>query len=47
MVTAMRRHDENTGLQKRACGALRNLAADHPENKAKIGAQVEIMHEYI
>ena len=47
MVTAMRRHADNTELQERACGALWSLAADHPENKAKIGAQVESIHEYI
>ena len=47
VVTAMGRHAENARLQESACAALRNLAADHPENKAKIGAQVESIHEYI
>ena len=47
MVTAMRRLAENAMVQENACGALGNLAADHPENQAKIGAQVENRHEYI
>ena len=47
MVTAMRRHAEIAKVQEMACGALRNFAANHPENQAKIGAQVENMHEYI
>ena len=46
VVTAMGRHAKNTELQENACGALWNLAANHPENKAKIGAQVENRHEY-
>ncbi len=45
MVTAMRRLAENARLQENACGALQSLA-HHPENKAKIGAQVENRHEY-
>ncbi len=47
MVTAMGRHAENAKVQEEACGALCNLAAKHPENKAKIGAQVENAHDYI
>ena len=47
VVTAMRRLAENAKVQENACGALCNLAKDHPENQAKIGAQVENMHEYI
>ena len=47
MVTAMGRHAEKSKLQEIACGALRNVAANHPENTAKIGAQVENMHEYM
>ncbi len=47
MVTAMRRHAENAKVQEEACGALWILAADHPENLFKIGAQVENRHEYI
>ncbi len=45
----MRRHRENAKVQEGACGALCNLAnnAENAENKAKIGAQVENMHEYI
>jgi hypothetical protein len=46
VVTAMRRHAENTELQESACGALWRLADNHPENRAKIGAQVENRHEY-
>ena len=46
MVTAMGRHAENAKVQEEACGALWELAVNH-ENKAKIGAQVENMHEYI
>ena len=46
MVTTMRRHAENTGLQERACRALWKLAAGNAENKAKIGAQVENRHEH-
>ncbi len=41
MVTAMRRHAENAKVQENACRALCNVAAKHPENRAKIGAQVE------
>ena len=47
VVTAMRRLAENAKVQEEACGALGNLAKDHPENQAKIGAQVENRHEYI
>ncbi len=47
MVTAMGRLAENAKVQEYACGALGNLAEDHPENTAKIGAQVENTHEYI
>ncbi len=36
VVTAMRRHAENAKVQERACGALRNLAANHPENQQRI-----------
>ncbi len=47
MVTAMGRHAENAKVQEEACMALWSLAANHPENQAKIGAQVENMHEYM
>ncbi len=47
VVTAMRRHAENAKVQEEACGALCNLASKHPENTAKICAQVESIHEYI
>ena len=47
VVTAMGRHAENAKVQGVACGALWNLTADHPENQAKIGAQVENIHECI
>ena len=47
VVTAMGRHAENETLQEEACWVLCNLAANHPENQAKIGAQVENIHEYI
>ena len=47
VVTAMGRHAENAKVQEEACGALRHFAADHPKTQAKIGAQVENMHEYI
>ncbi len=47
MVTAMGRHPENAKLQEEACRALYSLAANHPENKAKIGAQVENIHENV
>ena len=46
MVTAMRRHAENAKVQEEACRALWNVAAN-AKNQAKIGAQVENMHEYI
>ncbi len=46
VVTAMGRHAENAKVQEYACGALGNLAVND-ENQAKIGAQVESMHEYI
>ena len=47
MVTAMGRHAENAKVQENACRALWSLAVKHPENQAKIGAQVENRHEYI
>ena len=47
VVTAMRRHAENTELQESACGALWRLAVNYLGNKFKIGAQVENIHEYI
>jgi hypothetical protein len=47
VVTAMGRLAENAKVQEEACGALRNLAADYPENRARTGAQVENIHEYI
>jgi hypothetical protein len=47
VVTAMGRHAENETVQEEACMTLRNLANNNPENKAKIGAQVENIHEYI
>ena len=47
MVTAMRRLAEIAMVQENACGALGNLAEDHPENQAKIGVQVENIHDYI
>ena len=46
MVTAMRRHAKKATLQVEACMVLCNLAYNY-ENKAKIGAQVENIHEYI
>jgi hypothetical protein len=46
VVTAMGRHPENATLQEEACETLGNLAIND-ENKAKIGAQVENIHEYI
>ena len=46
VVTAMRRHAENTKVQEYACGALCNLAFND-DGPAKIGAQVESIHEYI
>jgi hypothetical protein len=42
----MGRHAENETLQKETCRALGNLALND-KNKAKIGAQVENIHEYI
>ena len=46
VVTAMGRHAENAKLQEEACRALGNLRIND-ENQAKIGAQVENIHEYI
>ncbi len=46
MVTAMGRHAENATLQEIACRTLLSVAIND-ENKAKIGAQVESIHEYI
>ena len=46
VVTAMGRHAKNAKLQEEACRALGNLAIID-ENQAKIGAQVENIHEYI
>ncbi len=46
MVTAMGRHVENATSQEEACKSLCNLSIND-ENKAKIGAQVENIHEYI
>ena len=46
MVAAMGRHNENAKLQEKACLTLIGFAHGHPENKAKIGAQVNI-HECI
>jgi hypothetical protein len=43
----MGRHAKNATLQVEACMVLCNLADNNPENKAKIGAQVENIHEYI
>jgi hypothetical protein len=43
----MGRHIENPAVQKSACGALSRFANDHPENQAKIDAQVENIHECI
>jgi hypothetical protein len=47
VVTAMGRHPENAKLQEEACRALYSLADNQPENKAKIGAQVENIHENV
>ncbi len=47
VVTAMGRHAENAKLQEEACKSLCNLAKNQPKNKAKIGAQVENILEYI
>jgi hypothetical protein len=47
VVTAMGRHAENAKLQEEACKSLCNLAKNQPKNKAKIGAQVENINEYI
>jgi hypothetical protein len=46
VVTAMRRHAENAKVQENACGALWSLAFNS-KNTAKIGAQVENIHDYI
>ncbi len=46
VVTAMGRHVENEIVQEEACKTLGNLAIND-ENRAKIGAQVENIHEYI
>ena len=46
VVTAMGRHVENEKVQEKACMTLHNFAFND-ENKAKIGAQVENIHEYI
>ncbi len=43
----MGRYAQNAKVQEEACGALCNLALNHAENQAKIGAQVENIHEYI
>jgi hypothetical protein len=42
----MRRHAENETMQEMVCWTLGNLAVND-ENKAKIGAQVENINEYI
>ena len=42
----MGRHADNARVQEETCGALCNIA-DNDENQAKIGAQVESIHEYI
>ena len=47
MVAAMGRHIENPDVQDTACRGLMSLAFNNPENQAKIGAQVENIHEYI
>jgi hypothetical protein len=47
VVTAMGRHTQNANVQEEACRALGNLADINPENQAKIGAQVENIHECI
>jgi hypothetical protein len=47
VVTAMGRHAKNAKLQEEACKSLCNLAKNQPENQAKIGAQVENVHEHI
>jgi hypothetical protein len=47
VVTAMGRHAKNANLQVLACETLFNVAHNRPDNKAKIGAQVENIHEYI
>jgi hypothetical protein len=46
VVAAMGRHIENPDVQDTACRALGTLAII-PENQAKIGAQVENIHECI
>jgi hypothetical protein len=43
----MGRHAKNAKLQEEACRALGIVADNNPENQAKIGAQVENIHEYI
>jgi hypothetical protein len=43
----MGRHAENPDVQKTACWALWIFAANNPENQAKIGDQVENIHECI
>ncbi len=47
MIAAMGRHIENPDVQDLACEALWIFADNNPENKAKIGAQVENIHECI
>ncbi len=47
VVTAMGRHAENATLQEEACWVLGNLTDYYNENQAKIGSQVENIHEYI
>jgi hypothetical protein len=47
VVTAMGSHAENAKLQEEACKTLRNIAVINDQNKAKIGAQVENVNEYI
>jgi hypothetical protein len=42
----MRRHTENAKLQEWACNALWQIAFNDEENKARIGAQVENIHDY-
>ncbi len=46
VIAAMGRHIENPDVQDTACLALIGFADGHPENQAKIGAQVNI-HECI
>jgi hypothetical protein len=47
LVMAMGRHAESPDVQEAAAGALGYLAANHPENQRKIGAQVANAHEHI